>query len=131
MARSVETESGVREGSEREENAYTLGVQAGLWGLPASSSGGGVPAALKVKGIARNSFVKFDRLKTADDRFVVTPNNLTIDAYAIVDLGEGPLVLYVPKLGEERWFIVQIGDAFDDVAFNVGGSPLRRCRAPI
>jgi len=108
--------------AEREENAYTLGVQAGLWGYPLAHRVEAFPRTLVVKGIGRNSFQKFDRLKTSDDRFVVTPNNLTIDGYAILDLADGPVVIHVPKLAGDRWFIVQIGDAFDDVVFNVGGS---------
>lgn len=107
---------------EREENAYTLGVQAGLWGYPLVHRVEAFPQALLVKGIGHNSFRKFDRLKTAEDRFVVTPNNLTIDAYAIVDVADGPVVLHVPRLKTDRWFIVQVGDAFDDVVHNVGGS---------
>ncbi len=106
---------------EREENAYTLGVQAGLWGYPLAHRVEAFPRTLEVKGIGHNSFRKFDRLKTAD-RFVVTPNNLTIDAYGILDLADGPVVVHVPKLGTDRWFIVQIGDAFDDVILNIGGS---------
>jgi hypothetical protein len=53
---------------------------------------------------------------------VVTPNNLTIDAYAIVDVSRGPVVVYVPKFRAPRWFIVQLGDAFDDVIRNIGGT---------
>jgi hypothetical protein len=60
-------------------------------------------------------------LKTAEDRFVVTPNNLTIDAHAIIDVQEGPVVVFVPKLAEPRRLIVPLGDAFD-VILNVGGS---------
>ncbi len=108
--------------AEREENAYTLAVQAGLWGYPLVHRVEAFPSALEVKGIGHNSFRKFDRLKTAEDRFVVTPNNLTIDAYGILDVADGPVVLHVPKLGSGRWFIVQIGDAFDDVVLNIGGS---------
>jgi hypothetical protein len=107
---------------EREENAYTLGVQAGLWGYPLVDRVVGFAKALENKGIGHNSFRKFDRLKTAEDRFVVTPNNLTIDAYAILDLADGPVVIHVPKLTDDRWHIVQIADAFDDVILNVGGS---------
>jgi hypothetical protein len=107
---------------ERKENAYTLGVQAGLWGYPLAARVEAFPRTLEVKGIGRNSFQKFDRLKTAEDRFVVTPNNLTIDGYAILDVADGPVVIHVPKLADDRWFIVQVGDAFDDVVLNVGGS---------
>ena len=107
---------------EREENAYTLGVQAGLWGYPLAHRVEAFPRALDVEGAGHNSFRKFDRLKTADDRFVVTPNNLTIDAYGILDLTDGPVVVHLPKLNSDRWYIVQIADAFDDVILNVGGS---------
>jgi hypothetical protein len=106
----------------REENAYTLGVQAGLWGYPLGHRVEAFPAALQVHGIGLNSFQKFDRLKTAADRFVVTPNTLTLDAYAIVDVSDGPVVINVPVLRSPRWFVVQIGDAFDDVICNVGGT---------
>ena len=105
----------------REENAYTLGVQAGLWGYPLAHRVEAFPRTLEVKGIGHNSFRKFYNLKTAHDRFVVTPNNLTIDGYAILDLADGPVVIHVPNLDDDRWFIVQIGDAFDDVVL-IGGS---------
>lgn len=108
--------------AEREETAYTLAVQAGLWGYPLAHRVEAFPLALKVGGIGLNSFQKFDRLKTAEDRFVVTPNNLTIDAYAIFDTSRQPVVMHVPKLDEARWYIVQIGDAFDDVILNLGGT---------
>jgi hypothetical protein len=107
--------------NEREENAYTL-VQAGLWGYPLARRVEAFPRTLEAKGAGHNSFRKFDRLKSAEDRVVVTPNNLTIDGYALLDLADGPVVIDVPKLADERWFIVQIGDAFDDVVLNVGGS---------
>ena len=84
--------------NEREENAYTLGVQAGLWGYPLAHRVEAFPRTLEAKGARAQRFRKFDRLKTADDRFVVTPNNLTVDAYAILDLADGPVVLNVPKL---------------------------------
>ncbi len=106
----------------REENAYTLAVQAGLWRYPPAHRVEAFPPTLKVQGIGPNSFQKFDRLKTAADRFVVTPNNLTIDAYAILDVSDGPVVLYVPAFSAPRYFIVQIGDVFDDVIHKVAGA---------
>ena len=33
-----------------------------------------------------------------------------------------PAVIFVPKLIEERWYIVQIGDHFDEIILNVGGT---------
>ena len=107
--------------SAREEDAYTLGVQAVLWGYPmacyarASEDG--------VRGVAShvNVFRRIRKLKTAADRDVVTPNNVTIDADGWLDLREEPVVVHVPALTERRWYIVQFGDMFDEVATNIGG----------
>jgi hypothetical protein len=53
---------------EREENAYTLGVQAGLWGYPLARRVEAFPVALGVKAIGLNSFRKFGRLSPAQLR---------------------------------------------------------------
>src|SRR3954447_3433321 len=90
----------------REEYAYALGVQAYLWGYPLRFYGGIVPGALKIGGSYLNEFRKFTDLKTAKDRFVVTPNNVTIDGYSNFDVTSEPLVVFVPKLREPRWYIV-------------------------
>ena len=47
---------------EREENAYTLGVQAGLRGYALAHRVEAFPVALGVKAIGLNSFRKFGRL---------------------------------------------------------------------
>jgi hypothetical protein len=105
----------------REENAYAVGVQAYLWGYPLRFYGGMVPGAIKVGGSYVNEFRKFTDLKTAKDRFVVTPNNVTIDGYSNFDVTNEPLVVFVPKLSAPRWYIVQIGDSFDEIIHNIGG----------
>lgn len=105
----------------REEYAYTLGVQAYLWGFPLRFYGDLVPGSLKAGGTYLNDFHKFTDLKTAKDRFIVTPNNVTIDSYCNFDVTDEPLVLFVPRLSTPRWYIAQIGDAFDEVIHNVGG----------
>jgi hypothetical protein len=105
----------------REENAYTVGVQAYLWGYPLRFYGGMVPGAVKVGGSFVNDFRKFTDVKTAKDRFVVTPNNVTIDGYCNFDTTDEPVVVFVPKLSAPRWYIVQIGDSFDEIIHNVGG----------
>jgi hypothetical protein len=106
----------------REENAYTLGVQAYLWGFPLAEYGRTLPDALKVGGTGWNSFRKYTALKTAKDRFVVTPNNVTIDAYSAFDVSEEPLAIFVPKITKDRWYIVQLGDHFDEIFHNIGGT---------
>jgi hypothetical protein len=99
----------------REETAYTLGVQAYLWGIPLVDNYETNQAGLKVGAVDVNNFRKYTKLKTAKDRFIVTPNNVTIDAYAAFDVTEEPVVIYVPALSEPRWYIVQLGDFFDEI----------------
>ena len=47
---------------------------------------------------------------------------MTIDAYAEPDLTAEPVVIVVPPLAEQRWYIVQIGDSFDEITRNIGGT---------
>ena len=51
----------------------------------------------------------------------MTPNNVTIDGCCTFDVTSEPLVVFVPKLSAPRWYIVQIGDSFDEIIHNVGG----------
>jgi hypothetical protein len=106
----------------REEAAYVLGVTAYLWGFPLAEYGRTLPSAVKADGVGWNTFRRFTTLKTAKDRFVVTPNNVTIDAYAAFDAGREPVAIFVPRLEEDRWYLVQLGDHFDEVFHNIGGT---------
>lgn len=106
----------------REENAYAVGLQAYLWGFPLHYYSRSSPKSVEVGGSFINDFRKYTELKTAKDRFVVTPNNVTIDAYATTDLTAEPVVIFVPALAESRWYIVQIGDSFDEIVRNIGGT---------
>jgi hypothetical protein len=106
----------------REENAYAIGLQAYLWGFPLHYYSRTTPKAIEVGGAYLNDFRKYTELKTAKDKFVVTPNNVTIDAYATLDLTAEPVVVFVPSISEPRWSLVQIGDSFDEIARNVGGT---------
>jgi hypothetical protein len=106
----------------REENAYAVGLQACLWGFPLRYYGLSVPQTIKVGGSYVNDLRKFTELKTAKDKFVVTPNNVSIDAYSAVDTTSEPVVVVVPALSERRWYIVQIGDFFDEIIRNIGGT---------
>ena len=99
-----------------------VGLQAYLWGFPLHYYGRTTPKALQVGGAYLNDLRKYTELKTAKDKFVVTPNNVTIDAYATFDLTAEPVVIFVPALSEPRWYIVQIGNSFDEIARNIGGS---------
>jgi hypothetical protein len=105
----------------REEDAYTLGVQAALWGYPLACYARASEAGVRVGASHVNAFRRIPKLKTAADRDVVTPTNVTIDAYGCLDLRDEPVVVHVPTLTEPRWYIVQFGDTFDEVAVNIGG----------
>lgn len=106
----------------REENAYAVGLQAYLWGFPLHYYSRSSPKSVEVGGSYINDLRKYAELKTAKDKFVVTPNNVTIDAYATLDLTVEPVVVFVPALSESRWYIVQLGDSFDEIIRNIGGT---------
>jgi hypothetical protein len=107
--------------SAQEEDAYTLGVQAILWGYPMACTARAAEAAVRTGASRINTFHRIPKLNTAADRDVVRPNNATVDAHGWLDLRDEPVVLHVPVLAERRWYIVQIGDTFDEVATNIGG----------
>ena len=106
----------------REERAYAAGVQTALWGEPFVDNLHTLAGGLKVGAVGLNYFRRFSNLKTAEDKFVNTPNNVSIDAYAAADIGGEPVVVSVPTIKDNRWTIVQIGDYYDQVVYNIGGS---------
>ena len=46
---------------------------------------------------------------------------MTLDGYCAFDVRREPLVVHVPAPTEPRWYLVQIGDFFDEIIHNVGG----------
>jgi hypothetical protein len=66
--------------------------------------------AVEAGAVNVNYFKKFSALKTAADRYVNTPNNVSIDAYGNVVLDKEPVVISVPALRRPRWYMVQVGD---------------------
>lgn len=122
MAQAAAPTGGISAEQAREENAYAIGLQAYLWGFPLHYYSRSTPKSVEVGGSFINDFRKYPELKTAKDRFVVTPNNVTIDAYGTFDVTAEPVVIFVPTLQEPSWYIVQIGDSFDEIIHNVGGT---------
>jgi hypothetical protein len=118
---SLDTGTTLSVAQAREETAYAVGLQAYLWGYPLREYSVTDPKGIAVGGVYINDFRRYPELKTAKDRFVVTPNNVTVDAYAHLDLTAEPVVVFVPALAETRWYLVQIGDSFDEVVRNIGG----------
>jgi hypothetical protein len=108
-----------------ETQAYTLGVQAVLWGMqwvkaseafrmisaprPAASPRSpydSLPHGINIWGHAQ-------RLLTADFRTIETPNTETLYSSALVDLKDGPVVVVHPDFGD-RYFRSSIWDLHSD-----------------
>ncbi len=106
----------------REERAYAAGVQTALWGEPFVDNVRTLAGGLKAGAVGLNYYRKYSNLKTAADKFVNTPNNVSIDAYAAADISDEPVVVSVPTIKDNRWTILQIGDYYDQVVYNIGGS---------
>lgn len=105
----------------REEHAYLVGVQALLWGTPLVEYLHTMYDGMKAGAGYLNYLHKFSALKTAADRYVNTPNNVSIDAYGNAFLRNEPVVISVSATSQARWYIVQIGDMFDEIVYNIGG----------
>lgn len=69
-----------------------------------------------------NQFIHANKLATAADRMVVTPNVDTIYTQVWLDLSDGPIVLTVPDV--DRFFNVQVLDIWTDTPYVIkkGGS---------
>ena len=130
----------------RETEAYTLGVQAVLWGmqwvkageafrmfsrpLPAGQARSpydSQPHAVGVWGHA-------ERLLNADTRLIETPNTETLYSIILVDLKDGPVVVTHPDFGG-RYFRTSIWDLHSDTHTisqkQDGGAPPPYVVAPV
>ena len=69
-----------------------------MWGRPFVDYLRTTLAGLAAGATHINSWRKSADLKTAADRYVVTPNNVSIDAYGLVDVSVEPVVISVLAL---------------------------------
>ncbi len=106
----------------REKYAYSIGVQAYIYGLApvimertektfTTSSG---PAHAPV-----NQFGHVTHLATSNDTIIVTPNSDTLYSSAWLELGEGPIVLHVPDT-KGRYYVMQLLDAYTNSFNSIG-----------
>src|SRR5262245_31477700 len=109
----------------RETEAYTLGVQAVVWGtqwVKASEAFRLITAPLApdkprspydsmAHGI--NIWGKAQKLLTAEFRIIETPNTETLYSSAVIDLNDGPVVVVHPNFGG-RYFRSSIWDLHSD-----------------
>ena len=89
MATALTSPAALTSDQVREEHAYVVGVQAALWGRPFAEYLHTVYEGMKAGAAYLNYLHKFSALKTAADRYVNTPNNVSIDAYGNADLAQG------------------------------------------
>ncbi|MGG4446387.1 DUF1254 domain-containing protein [Brevibacillus porteri] len=94
----------------RENLAYSLGIQAYIYGYPLVTLEKKKRSALQDKR-PLNQFFHLQALPAADYRGVVSPNHDTLYSAAYLDLTQGPLVLHVPDFGK-RYYTIQLMDAW-------------------
>jgi hypothetical protein len=107
----------------REEHAYTLGVQAYVYGYPIvemyRTRFQRVQDPKNPARVPLNHFSHARRLRGPDDRGVVSPNNDTLYSSAWLDLAHGPIVLHVPEAGD-RYRVFQFLDFYTNNFASVG-----------
>jgi hypothetical protein len=109
----------------RETEAYTLGVQAVLWGLQWVKAGesfrmftaplaaGATRSPFDNNAHAVNIWGHAQQLLTAEFRTIETPNTETLYSMAVVDLKDGPIVVVHPEFGD-RYYRTSIWDLHSD-----------------
>lgn len=110
----------------RETWAYTLGVQAAIWGmqwvkaaqlcraLSAPQPPGEQPSPLDARPHGVNVWGHARALPTVDALLNDQPNTETVTSHAVVDLKEGPVVVVHPDFGS-RYFRTSLWELHGDV----------------
>lgn len=101
-----------------EELAYTLGVQAYLYGYPTMDLYRTFYEETldpnRGHHVTLNQFNFSRKLVTPEDDWVVTPNNDTLYNRAYFDLNKEPVILRIPEMGDRNyWF--PIGDLYHNL----------------
>jgi hypothetical protein len=107
----------------REEQAYSIGLQAFVYGYPAIEllriRERAVFDPKNAERVPMNTFKHRRALLDATMRTVVAPNNDTLYSSAWLDLSAGPLLLEVPDT-HGRYYVMQFMDAFTNNFAYVG-----------
>lgn len=112
-----------------EEFAYSMGIQAYIFGLPLTifererrirldpdllaSQIGIAPVAVI------NDIGHMDGLTTSDDYLPYTPNNDTVYSGALLELVDEPIILTAPDILDRYWS-VEVADAYTENRFYIG-----------
>ena len=102
----------------QENLAYTVGVQAYLYGQPIMdlyrTFWEGTLDPKRGHDRTLNEFNLVRKLVTPKDTWVVTPNNDTLYARGFLDLTDEPIVLQIPEMGDRKyWF--PLGDMYHNL----------------
>ncbi len=112
-----------RDNKGKESWAYSLGIQAYVYGLPLKIFERERSLRLNKKKLAYvmakkicpcapiNQFGHMTKLATASDNLPYTPNNDTIYSGLLLELKDEPIIMSLPDVGERYWS-AQIADAY-------------------
>jgi hypothetical protein len=109
--------------SAKENLAYTIGIQAYIYGY----------ATVELyrtffeqaidpnrgHSVGVNELNHIRKLVTPQDTWVVTPNNDTLYSRAWLDLSYEPIILHIPPI-KDRFFVFPIGDFYHDAVASLG-----------
>jgi hypothetical protein len=122
-------EASIREQSSlssyKENYAYSLGIQAYIYGYPLVTMERTRQLQSLVKEpngpafTASNVFVFYDQLITPDFKDVVSPNVDTLYCLAWLDVTQNPVVLNVPDTND-RYYVMQLLDAWTNTFSSIG-----------
>lgn len=104
--------------SSQEQLAYSLGVQAYIYGYPLVVMEQTRQMALKTRA-PLNQFYYSSKLASPQYHDIVTPNSNTLYFSAWLDLSKGSVVLNVPANTDDRYYTVQMLDAYTNTFRNV------------
>ncbi|WP_053783576.1 DUF1214 domain-containing protein [Paenibacillus xylanivorans] len=104
--------------SSQEQLAYSLGVQAYIYGYPLVVMEQTKQMALKTRA-PLNQFYYSSMLASPQYHDIVTPNSNTLYFSAWLDISKGRVVLNVPANTDDRYYTVQMLDAYTNTFRNV------------
>jgi hypothetical protein len=119
----------IQDDAAREEWAYSLGVQAYVFGLPLVVFDREYVLRTQPKIIERikhkcpcamvNALGHKTTLATAADVMPYTPNNDTVYSGAVLDFSEEPMILSLPDIPDRYWS-VQVANPYTENKFYIG-----------
>lgn len=102
----------------QEQLAYSLGIQAYMYGYPLVMSAKTMEDMIKNRAPI-NRFYYSDTLASPAYRDIVTPNSDTLYMSAWLDVSDTPVWLTVPANPQNRYYTVQMLDAYTNTFRNV------------